>query len=374
MTPAGGGVLLLSMRRLAGLVAYSMTYEFEDVVKQVTGADRVDACREDLLEFSRRAYKLVRYASGSRAVARALSPAPSVVRLERDYDLFFPAFNHAHELYALASIPGWRKRCRLAACFVSELWVQDLPRYLLELLRDFDHIFVGVHSPVDEVARIVRRPCTYLPLAADVLTFSPLARPADRVIDVCNIGRRSEVTHAALVQLARERGIFYYHDTIAASGLDKKQRTFQVQNAGEHRLLLASLLRRSRFYLANRARVNQPEFTRGHEEISGRFYEGAAAGAVMLGDPPACEDFQRQFDWPEAVIHLPFDSPDIGRILAELGQDPLRLARIGRENARNAARRHDWLHRLRTVYDTLGIAPTAGMLTREQRLQALVAS
>lgn len=371
---ADGRVLLLSMRRLAGLVAYSMTYEFEDVITQVTGADRVEAGREGALEFSRRSYKFLRYATGSRGVARALAPPPSTVRLERDYELFFPTFNHAYELFALAAIPGWRKHCRVAACFVSELWPLELPTYLLELLSEFDHIFLGVSTPVAEVARIAGRPCSYLPIAADVLRFSPYPEPPPRVVDVCNIGRRSEVTHAALVQLARDRRIFYYYDTVAASGLDKKQRTFQVQNAGEHRLLLASLLRRSRYYFANRARVNQPDFTRGHDEVSGRFYEGSAAGTVLLGDPPDSEVFKQQFDWPDAVIRVPFDSPDIGRILAELDQDPSRLARIGRENARHAAGRHDWLHRLRTVYNTLGIPPTAGMRAREQQLQALVAA
>ena len=39
----GGPVLLLSMRKLADLVAYSLAYEFEDTVAELTGADRVDA-------------------------------------------------------------------------------------------------------------------------------------------------------------------------------------------------------------------------------------------------------------------------------------------------------------------------------------------
>ena len=43
---------------------------------------------------------------------------------------------------------------------------------------------------------------------------------------------------------------------------------------------VSSLLRRSRYYIANRSRINEPEYTKGFDEISGRFYEGAAAGAV----------------------------------------------------------------------------------------------
>jgi len=359
------------MRRLAGLVAYCVQYEFEDVVAEVTGADRVDADGHDGLELSRRSYKLVRMATGSRRLARALVLRPPVVELGRDYDLFFPIFNNAHELFALAAVPDWRKRCRAAACFINEVWAHVLPGYLLELLAEFDHVFLGTVQGVGDVARVTGRPCSYLPLAADVLRFSPFPDPPARVIDVCNIGRRSAVTHEALVRLAHDRRIFYYYDTVAASGDGRRQRTFRVSDAAEHRMLLASLLRRSRYFVANRGRINEPEFTMGRDEISSRFYEGAAAGVVMLGEKPRIKEFDRQFDWGDAVIPLPFDSADVGRILGDLGRDAPRLARIRQDNVRQAALRHDWVHRLRVVFETLGVPPTEGMLAREAALKSI---
>src|SRR6204780_460419 len=296
LMPRGGDVLLLSMRRLADHVAYCMDYEFEDVIGEVTGADLVQADDLSSLELSRRAYKLTRFATGSRSLARALSPQPSIVPLERNYELFFPIFNHTHELYALATIPNWRKRCRYAACFVSEVWLHLLPRYLLEQLADFDHIFLGVHHCVEEVGRITGRPCSYLPLAVDVLRFSPVPQFPTRVIDVYNIGRRSPVTHRALLRAARERKLFYCYDTVAASGIDQKQRTFRVQDTGEHRLQLANMLQHTRYFFANRARITEPGYTRGRDEMSGRFYEGAAAGGGMIGEPPHLDAFAQQFD------------------------------------------------------------------------------
>jgi hypothetical protein len=371
LVAGGGDVLMLSMRRLATLVGFCATYEFEDVICELTGADRVEADDRATLELSRRAYKLLRYGTGSRGFARTFSPNPSVVRLQRNYELFFPVFNSPHELYTLATIPDWRKRCRYAACFVSELWLHRLPRYLLEQLVNFDHIFLGVNHGVEEVARIIGRPCSYLPLAADVLRFSPAPQFPARHIDVLNIGRRSHVTHEALMRLAQERKIFYCYDTVAASGIDERQRTFRVDSASEHRQLLASMLQRTRYFIANRAFVNDPDSTRGQDEISARLYEGAAAGAVMIGEAPRLDSFAEQFDWPDAVIHAPFDSPDIMQILARLDADPDRLARITRNNIVNAALRHDWLYRLRTVFDTLRLQPTSAMLLRQQRLQAL---
>jgi hypothetical protein len=366
-------VLQLSMRRVHDLVAFCTAYELEDVVAEVTRAHRLELDDYAGLEFARRIYKVGRLVSGSRQLAKAFTPPVPSTRLNREYDLFFPTFNHAFELFALAAVPDWRARCRVAACFVNELWSHELPDYLLELLSDFDHVFIGVQNAVSDVTRIVGKPCTYLPLAVDVLRFAPYPSPPPRTIDVCNIGRRSPVTHAALTQLARDRRLFYYYDTVRASGQRGKQITFSVNNPAEHRLLLANLLQRSRYYVANRARVNEPENALGKEEISARFYEGAAAGAVLIGEPPRSEEFRRQFDWPDAVLHLPFDSPDVGDILARLDSDPARLGQIRSQNVHHAALRHDWVHRLGRVFAATGLAPTAAMSAREDRLKALAA-
>jgi glycosyltransferase involved in cell wall biosynthesis len=205
------------------------------------------------------------------------------------------------------------------------------------------------------------------------LKFSPAPDFPKRMVDVYNIGRRSDVTHRALVQLSQQRRLMYCYDTVAASGFDMKQRTFRVQSSSEHRLLFANMLKRSRYYVTNRARINEPEYTGGREEISARFYEGIAAGAVMIGEPPRVEPFKVEFGWDDALIQVRFDSPDIGDILSELDCNPDRLARIRRENVRHAATQHDWLHRLRAVFDTFGIAPTPAMKEREQRLLELAA-
>ncbi len=367
-----GKVLLLSQRRIADLVAYCVAYEFEDTFAAVTGAQRIDVTNLPALELSRRAYKLARLASGSPRIARRLVPYPrNKVVLERDFELFFPVFSHTFELYSLATIPNWRQRCRKAACFITEVWSDMLPEYLLELLSAFDHVFLGHRHSVQDVARITGRPCTYLPLAVDVPRFTPASLDQPRPIYVCNIGRRSQVTHQALLEEAERQQSFYYYDTVAASGADLKHRTFHVDSPHEHRGMLATVLKHSCYYIANRGYINKPEFTAGRDEISARFYEGAAAGTVMIGEAPRTEEFKRQFDWPDAVIHVPFDSPDIGRILEELNGDPERLRAVRRNNAREAALRHDWLHRIQVVFDSLGLTPTEKMHARAQRLDQI---
>src|ERR1700716_3081553 len=89
---SGGSVLQLSMRRIHDLVAFCLPYELEDVVADVTGADRIEPDKYSELEFARRVYKLGRLASRSPRLARAIVPRLGVPRLTRDYDLFFPVF------------------------------------------------------------------------------------------------------------------------------------------------------------------------------------------------------------------------------------------------------------------------------------------
>jgi len=362
-------VVQLSQRRITDLVAFCANYEFEDILAAVTGAQRIDTSDLPGLEFSRRAYKLARLASRSPELARRLAPYPRTkVALEDDFDLFFPVFNHVFELYALAAIPNWRQRCRKAACFIIEVWPHLLPRYLLELLCAFDHIFIGHRHSVQEVTHITGRPCTYLPLAVDVPRFAPASLNQPRPIHVCNIGRRSQVTHRALLEDAERQQSFYFYDTVAASGPD---RTFRVDIPHEHRRMLATILKHSCYYIANRSHVNKPEFTAAGDEISGRFYEGAAAGAIMIGESPRSEEFRRQFDWPGAMMQMQFDCPEIARVLAELNRDPERLQAVRRSNVREAARRHDWLHRIQVVFDVLGLAPTEKMRARARWLDQI---
>ena len=367
-------VLVLSQRRVANLVAFCLAYEFEDTLLEVTGGDRIDVTELPAIEFSRRAYKLARRAVGSPGLARRLAPLPSnKVMIEQDYDLLFVAFNHIHEIYALSMLPNWRQRCRKACCFITEAWSDMLPAYLLDQLAEFDHIFVGSKNAIERIAAQTGRPCSYLPLAADVIKFAPVTFDRPRPISVCNIGRRSQITHQALLADSIQKQNFYYYDTIAASGADLKDRTFRVDNPSEHRRMLANILKNSRYYFANRSYVNRPEMTAGREEMSARFYEGAASGTVMIGEAPVGCEFEKQFNWPDAVIHVPFDSPDIVRIIADLDSQPERLDAIRQNGIREAALRHDWLHRIETVFNLLDLSPTDGMQARAIRLNAISA-
>jgi len=367
-------VLVLSMRAVADLVGYTAMYEFEDLVVDVMAADLATVSNVDDLEWRRRIYKVARYALGTPVVARMLDRVPLRTPLQRSYDLFLSVFNHPHELFALQTLGNWRSRCRFAACYICEGWDTQLPVYLVELLAKFDHVFIGVSGSVAPIEAICRRACSYLPMGVDALGFCPFPSLPPRSIDVCGIGRRSPTTHAALLEWARRTDRFYYYDTFQTrlphSARNNRALTFRVNNHREHRMLHANLLKRSRYFIANRAWVDRPSLTRGAHEIAARFYEGAAAGTIMLGEPPDSEDFGAQFDWPDAVVRVPFDAPRISDVIDELEADPERCERIRRDSVVHALLKHDWAYRLLRILDAATIPAPDTLIRRESQLRA----
>jgi hypothetical protein len=365
---ARGDALVFSMRDVADLPAYCVTYEFEDVIVALTGADRVGPSQIQSIELQRRIYKALYSLTRSSSVPLGLTPSLGGLPLAKDYSLFVALFNSPYEVFALRAVPDWRARCRRAVCVITEAWEADLPEYLLRSLRDFDQVYLAA-NPVASVGRLTGRPCSYLPLGVDALSICPYPEAPRRSIDVLGIGRRSPVTHQALLHLARERGLFYYYDTVRTQSVANaaQQVTFSVIDPGEHRFKLANLLKRSRYYLASKGRVNEADAAHV-DEVSSRFFEGAAAGAIMMGDPPTTGPYLELFDWPDVVIPAPFDDPAIGERIAQLDADPARRVRIRRENMIQALRRHDWVYRLRRILEDAGMPVPDTVAAREARL------
>jgi hypothetical protein len=353
-------VLLVSQRNISDQVANAALYEFEDLLCALDRVDLIASNRSPGLPG--KLYKLARLCGAPRQVARTVALRPEVTAPARDYQLLLAIFDHYRQIASIHLVEQWRRRCERAVCFIGEIWPKDLhdKNSILELFDVFDHIFVGVDDCADLLAKIVGKPCTTLYHAVDALQLSPQAR-MPRCIDVCSIGRRSDVTHRQLLALAQQDHLFYYFDTLKGP--------LRCADHREHRLVFANILKRSRYFIANYGKIDRPDHTGGVQAVAGRFFEGAAAGTVMLGQPPATAAFKRLFPWPDAVIEAPFDAPDIADLIRELDADPERTARIRSANVVNALRRHDWLHRYEEMLSTVGLDRTPAMAERREQLE-----
>ena len=228
-------------------------------------------------------------------------------------------------------------------------------------------MFVALaHTPA-ELSKVIRSSSSFVSFGVDALRFSPYPRAPERVIDFYAMGRRGRTAHMSLLEHARTREDFFYLYDSATAGLF-------VEGPAQHRERLANLIQRTRYFMASHAKVNMAEQTGGQEAFGPRFYEGAAAGAILVGTPPKCEVFDSYFDWPDAIIPVPYDSTVIPDVISELDKDPERVERARRANMTNVLRRHDWLYRWLDVLETIGLDPKPAALERRAKLEAVAAA
>ncbi len=354
-------ILLYSQRTLFGHFHYRLgLYEFEDIVRDVDAVDLLTPTPRPWFPYGERlAMKCARRGIG-------INPGIRDMTIRQDYDVFFMVVQFPRDLMQLKYIEGWKNRCRTSVCWLNEIWVPDIQHseYYLGLLAQFDHVILQWAGSIKPVSAAIKKPCVYLPYGIDAALFAPHPAPP-RAIDVYSIGRRSEATHRALLQLARQNRIFYVYDTLVGD---------QVVDRQAHRLLMASMAKRSRYFLVNPGKADNPEETGGQVEFGNRFFEGAAAGTIMVGETPNTEPFRRAFDWKDAVVHLPFGSEDIGTVMEELDRDPERQDTIRRNNVVQSLRRHDWVYRWAEILKLTGLAPRPELAHRTARLERLAAA
>jgi hypothetical protein len=333
--------------------------EFEDLICQMDSAELL-APRVD------RSFA-IRYRIAKRIAwytPLALNPGIQKVKIEKQYDLFFTICGSPVDLLMVNAIKDWNKLARTSVCLVDELWVRELPayRYLLKILAKFDHVLLYYSQSVKPVGEATGRECSFMPPGIDSILFCPYPEVPRRGIDVYSIGRRAEITHQKLVSMSKETKLFYVYDSVSGH---------RAIDSIEHRNLLANIAKRSRYLMVNPAMVDLSSVRGNQNEGGNRYFEGCASGAIMVGERPSNIEFDKLFDWPDAVLHLPYNSGDIDILIYELDKQPERQERIRRNNVTHALMRHDWAYRWEGVLKIAGLQPMQGLVERKARLSRL---
>jgi hypothetical protein len=340
-------------------------YEAQDVLQEVDDVDLIHLEPGRGFRFKESWQQRLLFRDVSKRLV-SLNPGLHKVRLTREYDLFVALCQNHWDLLYVNAIDGLKDHCKTSVCWIDELFAASIPlyKYWLPALSKFDHVFVGYRGTAGPLSNAINRPCSWLPGAVDALRFSPYpSRPA-RAVDVYSIGRRWEGVHQTLLAAAGRKEILYMYDTFPRIA------EMHVYDHRQHRDLFANLAQRSRYFIVAPGKMDSPEETQGQVVIGYRYYEGAAAGAVMIGQAPECAEFRETFAWPDVVIPIRPDGSDVIEVLASLGSEPERVAAIARRNAAEALRRHDWAYRWKKILQVVGLKPSPGMATRERRLNA----
>jgi hypothetical protein len=358
-SPNNPRVLLFSQRNIFRKALFRCAhYEFEDLISQI---DSVELLAPEADPSS------VRHEIAKRIVYHApiaLNPGIQRSPVKASYDLFLAICGAPGDLLMVNAVSKWRDACKTSVCLIDELWAREMDdcRYFLRLLENFDVVVLYYSQSVKALSERIGRKCVFVPPGVDTILFCPYPKPPKRVVDVYSIGRRSEITHQRLLRMVAENGLFYLHDSIGGD---------QAINSREHRALMANVAQRSRYFIVNPGLIDRPEKRGNQIEIGNRYFEGAASGVIMVGERPDNGEFERLFDWPDALIHLPYNSSSIDVIINEFDGQPERQDRIRRTNVVQALMRHDWAYRWEAILQTVGLEPKPELLQRKERLRSL---
>jgi Glycosyl transferases group 1 len=361
-------ILIASMRNFRSEAFRSAEYEFEDAIYDFDFADMLAPSFN--FSFTKKIKKKIsNRLANYLEISDLLDPGCYPSTVDKEYDLFIFVCQYFWDLTSLNSIHGWREKCHKAVLWIDEIWIKELEnkktKNCLKLLKNFDYIFTTQSATAKVMEHVVERPCLSLPYGIDAIKSCPDSEKNVRNIDVYSIGRRSPITHQSLLELAENSNLLYIHDTL--KGL-------QMINYKEHRQLYRNLIKRSRYFIANKAKFDTPNQTGGQEELGSRFFEGAAGGSVMIGIRPECEAFTANFDWNDAVIDIPYDAKNISEIITELDSQPQRLERIRKDNITNSLLRHDWVYRWECILTTVELRTTPAMENRKALLKQMATS
>jgi hypothetical protein len=353
-------------RRFLRPAFYGAGYEAQDVLVETADVDLIELEATPALRWKENILRRLVWNDATGTLVFA-NPGLRPVRLQREYDLFVAYCPTVRGLLHLNAIKDWKEHCRTSVCFIDEIWAAAArkSRFYLRALDKFDHVVTGLDGSTRAISEILGRHCHAVPPGVDALRFSPYPDPPERVIDVYSLGRRQEEVHQQILKLAAHENRFYVHETVVDGGESI------VGNHQEHRRLVAGLAKRSRCFMVAAAKVNARDETNGQVEVPNRYYEGAAAGAALVGTRLDCDLFRRLFDWPDAVVEIRSDGSDAGRVISELLADSNHLNKISARNAEEALLRHDWVYRWQQILRLAGLPPTAGMVARMSRLRHL---
>jgi hypothetical protein len=351
--------LVFSQRNLTKILPFRCAhFEFEDVVGEIDSVDilapRIDPSTRRHAFSKQLAYH----------TSFILNPGIERAPIRDGYDLFFAICGNPSDLLRINAV-DWRSHCKKAICLIDEVWLRELKDYhkFLLMLRKFDLVVLYYSKSVDPINKLLgEQKCIFLPPGVDTIRFSACPGYPERHIDVYSMGRRSATTHAAFMKMTSGNRFFYLYDSTSAD---------RVLNPIDHRILFSNISKRSRYFIVNPGLIDRPDIRGTQIEIGNRYFEAAAAGSILLGERPNNGEFEKFFDWPDALIELPYDSPDAARFIQDLDKQPDRQHSISRTNMQQALLRHDWLYRWEAILKTVGVAPLPQMEVRRKRLQSM---
>jgi hypothetical protein len=361
-------VLIYSNRNVVNKIfTRCMWIEFENVIKTLDCVDLIAPFRTR----NTRVFDLLYNLAGSmgKRFPIAIDPGTSKVFVHRNYELFLYICSFPQDLLYLGSLKNWRKRCKSAVCLIDEFMIEDLSiyKYAQNILQNFDYVFVCCNDVIENFSTPLRDKCIFTLPGVDALLFCPSSALTHRSIDVLSYGRRDENVHRELVELAREKKIFYIFDSVSYRGA---KYGLTVENEVNHRLLIASLLKNSKYSLVNPGKFNIKADLQTEEVIGARYFEVSGSGAIMVGSE--CKNFKfKQLFKNDDIVKLDKNTGELSKLLKENEKFHERNYSIRKRNIIKTLLYHDWVYRYDEIIKTVGVTPLPQLEERKRHLRMI---
>jgi hypothetical protein len=334
-------------------------YEFEDTIAEIDNVDIIAPASDPTSTRNQIAERLA-----LRAPILLKADIERITATKR-YDIFFAICGFSRDLLVVDAASHLWEACSTKVCLIDEIWANQIgkDRFYLDVLKKFDLVALYYSQSVDALSRQIGRRCIFVPPGIDALRFCPYPLGPKRVVDILSAGRKSQSTHQAILRMVDSSDLFYLYDTIKGD---------QVPDPKVHRRQYANIAKRSKYFIVNPGLIDRPDLRGAQIEIGNRYFEGAAAGTVLIGEIPDNGEFDKLFNWPDAVIHLPYGSDQIGGLVQMLEEDPTRCERIRRTNVTQVLRQHDWVYRWEAILNSVGLTAMPQLESRKRDLQHMV--
>ncbi|MCB1122946.1 MAG: glycosyltransferase, partial [Verrucomicrobiae bacterium] len=180
-----------------------------------------------------------------------------------------------------------------------------------------------------------------------------------RGIELHSMGRCNPVFFREFQKLVAEHDWAYIYNTVHLSTLD---------DYTANRKYLSDILKRTLFFEVNPAKFDGIVESKFQHEFGYRYFEGIAAGCILVGLENRNPNFEKLFPWEDVLIELPTDSEEIVPFLLNLYEQKDRLRHISRANTRGALLYHDFAYRWERTLAAAGLKPTEKLLQRREAL------
>ncbi len=266
------------------------------------------------------------------------------------------------DLGLLEQLRDVRRQARTVSVWVPELWPTAMtsPTLPYEPYALIDHLFIGVGDVAEQCRSLAPNADVHVvPPATDVVRFAPDEPGGTRQIAVLGIGRRDPVQHEQLRRWSLRTDKLYVYDTLVQEAVDWRQ----------HRESLAHWYRHSHVSVCNYAKHDMPDIVGEIRLPPFRFYEGMAAGTLLLGMAP---DEARQKDLIGRSIVDPLIDDLTSTLNPVVDADPLRpdLTKTRNDHVATASAGHDWGHRWAEILGVLGESVPERLAGRLERLSS----